>query len=108
MSFFPSVQFRFLILLISPVFALQAHAQAVSRAELDATKSAIELRILEATADAALAQREAELRQATREAERAALLARLPPATSRPLDGSIDTRQFGAAGLVRAFAVGRA
>ncbi|MFC5479821.1 hypothetical protein [Massilia suwonensis] len=65
------------------------------------------MRILEATADAALAQREAEMRQATREAERAALLARLPPGTSRPLEGSIESRQFGAAGLVRAFDLAR-
>lgn len=34
---------------------------------------------------------------------RAALLDRLPPALSRPLPGTVDTRQFGAAGLVRAF-----
>lgn len=107
MSFFPCVQIRFLILLISPVFAVHAYAQGVSRAELDAAKSALELRILEATADAALAQREAEIRQATREAERAALLARLPPGASRPLEGSVDTRQFGAAGLVRAFDLAR-
>jgi hypothetical protein len=49
------------------------------------------------------AQREAEARKATAEAERAELLARLPPSTSRPLAGSVDTRQFGAAGLVKAF-----
>lgn len=107
MPFFPCIQNRFLILLISPFFALYAHAQGISRAELDAAKNALELRILEATADAALAQREAELRQATREAERAALLARLPPGASRPLEGSVDTRQFGAAGLVRAFDLAR-
>ena len=46
---------------------------------------------------------EAETRQALAEAERAELLARLPPAQARPLAGAIDTRQFGAAGLARAF-----
>lgn len=46
---------------------------------------------------------EAEARQAIAEAERAELLARLPPAQSKPLSGAIDTRQFGAAGLARAF-----
>lgn len=50
---------------------------------------------------------EAEARQAVAEAERAELLARLPPAQSKPLSGSLDTRQFGAAGLVRAFDLAR-
>jgi hypothetical protein len=50
-----------------------------------------------------LQQQQAETRKAIAEAERAELLARLPPSTSKPLPGSIDTRQFGAAGLVKAF-----
>ena len=45
---------------------------------------------------------EAQARQAIAEAERAELLARLPPAQTRALSGSVDTRGFGAAGLVRA------
>ena len=49
------------------------------------------------------AQRDAEARAAIAEAERAELLARLPPSTAKPLQGSVDTRQFGAAGLVKAF-----
>jgi len=52
-------------------------------------------------------QREAEARQARLEAERAALLAQLPQANVRPLAGNVDTRQFGAAGLVRAFDLAR-
>jgi hypothetical protein len=52
---------------------------------------------------AVLSQREAETRKAIAEAERAELLARLPPASSRALPGAADTRQFGAAGLVKAF-----
>jgi len=52
-------------------------------------------------------QLEAEARQALAEAERAELLARLPPAQSRPPAGTVDTRQFGAAGLVRAFDLAR-
>jgi hypothetical protein len=48
-------------------------------------------------------QQEAETRKAIAEAERAELLARLPPATSKPLAGAVETRQFGAAGLVKAF-----
>jgi hypothetical protein len=57
------------------------------------------------TPDAGLlaAQRDAEARAAIAEAERAELLARLPPSTVKPLQGSLDTRQFGAAGLVKAF-----
>jgi hypothetical protein len=54
-------------------------------------------------ADLQSAQRDAEARAAIAEAERAELLARLPPSLSKPLQGSIDTRQFGAAGLVKAF-----
>jgi hypothetical protein len=46
---------------------------------------------------------EAETRQAIAEADRAELLARLPPAHAKPLAGALDTRQFGAAGLARAF-----
>jgi hypothetical protein len=56
-----------------------------------------------ASDDLLTAQREAEARKAIAEAERAELLARLPPSTSKPLAGSIDTKQFGAAGLARAF-----
>jgi hypothetical protein len=54
-------------------------------------------------ADLQSAQRDAEARAAIAEAERAELLARLPPSSGKPLQGSIDTRQFGAAGLVKAF-----
>lgn len=46
---------------------------------------------------------EAETRQAIAEAERAELLARLPPSQSKALSGAVDVRQFGAAGLARAF-----
>lgn len=52
-------------------------------------------------------QLEAEARQAVAEAERAELLARLPAAQSKALAGAVDTRQFGAAGLVRAFDLAR-
>jgi hypothetical protein len=62
-----------------------------------------------ATPDTGLqsAQRNAEARAAIAEAERAELLARLPPSTSKPLQGAVDTRQFGAAGLVKAFDLAR-
>ncbi|WP_429206141.1 hypothetical protein [Massilia sp. UYP11] len=46
---------------------------------------------------------EAETRQALAEAERAELLARLPPAQTRALSGNVDAAKFGAAGLARAF-----
>ncbi|MCC2970875.1 hypothetical protein [Massilia sp. IC2-476] len=52
-------------------------------------------------------QLEAEARQALAEAERAELLARLPPSQSKPLAGTVDTRGFGAAGLVRAVDLAR-
>lgn len=54
-------------------------------------------------AEARVRLAEAETRQAIAEAERAELLARLPPAQAKPLGGAIDTRQFGAAALARAF-----
>jgi prefoldin subunit 5 len=50
-----------------------------------------------------IAQRNAETRAAIAEAERDQLLARLPPSSIKPLQGSIETRQFGAAGLAKAF-----
>jgi hypothetical protein len=53
------------------------------------------------------AQHEAQTRAAIAEAERAELLARLPPSSAKPLQGSLDTRQFGAAGLVKAFDLAR-
>jgi hypothetical protein len=53
------------------------------------------------------AQPDAETRAAIAEAERAELLARLPPATSKPLPGTVELRQFGAAGLVKAFDLAR-
>jgi hypothetical protein len=53
------------------------------------------------------AQRDAEARAAIAEADRAELLARLPPSSIKPLQGSADTRQFGAAGLVKAFDLAR-
>ena len=46
---------------------------------------------------------EAETRQALAEAERAELLARLPPAQAKALGGNVDAGKFGAAGLARAF-----
>jgi hypothetical protein len=103
MSFFPCVQYRCLILLTLACCAFPAHAQAITRADLDAARYALELRIAQTAADSAAAQREAD----TREAERAALLARLPPNSSRPLEGRLDARGFGAAGLVRAFDLAR-
>jgi hypothetical protein len=52
--------------------------------------------------DAARALQDAELRKAIAEADRAEVLARAPLAVP-PLAGALDTRGFGAAGLVRAF-----
>jgi hypothetical protein len=51
--------------------------------------------------DAALALQEAQLRTALAEAERAEWLARLPPATSRPLAGTADTGKAGVAALMQ-------
>ena len=100
------LQYRCFILFISGGFLIPAAAQ-VTKNELDAAKNALELRIAQVAGDALAAQREAEARQATLEAERAALLAQLPAANARALGGTVETRQFGAAGLVRAFDLAR-
>jgi len=52
--------------------------------------------------DATLALREAELRRALAEAERAEWLARLPPAASKPLAGAVDVSHAGVVGLMKA------
>ncbi len=51
--------------------------------------------------DATLALRDAELRRALAEAERAEWLARLPPATSKPLAGTADVSHAGVVGLLK-------
>ena len=87
-----SFHLRAALLLLTLFAILPTDASAQSTADL------AELRAREAAAEA---------RQAIAEAERAELLARLPPSQSKALAGSIDTRQFGAAGLVRAFDLAR-
>ncbi|WP_332878328.1 hypothetical protein [Massilia sp. S19_KUP03_FR1] len=51
--------------------------------------------------DATVALREAELRRALAEAERAEWLARLPPTTSKALAGSVDTSHAGVVALMK-------
>ena len=77
--------------------------QAQTKAEVDEAKRALDLKLYLATTDALVAQREAEIRKATAEAERAEMLARLPPVESKALPGTVNSESFGAAGLVRAF-----
>ncbi|MGZ9010187.1 MAG: hypothetical protein ACXW2S_18360 [Telluria sp.] len=78
-------------------------ALAQSKSEVEAAKNALDLKLYQATTDALVAQREAEIRKATAEAERAELLAKLPPSESKALQGTVNSESFGAAGLVRAF-----
>jgi hypothetical protein len=61
----------------------------------------------QASAELQSARRQAKARAAIAEAEPAELLARLPPSSIKPLRGSIDTRQFGTTGLVKAFDLAR-
>ena len=95
MSIFDKIRFVFICLFISsgaivPITAaLAADGTSLAPAATGDT-------------EATRALQEAELRKALAEAERAELLAQLPPASIRPLEGKLDTRQFGAAGLVRA------
>lgn len=94
-----------------PVALLCCAATSISpaqtKAEVEAAKIALDLKTYQAATDALVAQREAEIRMATAEAERAELLARLPPSDSKPLPGSVTTA-FGAAGLVKAFDLAKA
>jgi len=106
MFLFPRIQIAYTTLWLMGILASPAMAQ-VTKDELDAAKYALELRIAQVAGDAVVAQREAEARQARLEAERAALLAQLPAANVRALAGSVETRQFGAAGLVQAFDLAR-
>lgn len=89
-------------------WACSCNAMAQTRSELEAAKNALDLKLYQATTDALVAQREAEIRKATAEAERAELLARLPPAESKALAGTVNSEAFGAAGLVRAFDLAQA
>ncbi|MCC6071293.1 hypothetical protein ACFSQU_17290 [Massilia sp. GCM10020059] len=88
--------------------ACSCNAMAQTRSEVEAAKNALDLKLYQATTDALVAQREAEIRKATAEAERAELLARLPPAESKALAGTVNSEAFGAAGLVRAFDLAQA
>lgn len=81
---------------------------AQTRSEVEAAKNALDLRLYQATTDALVAQREAEIRKATAEAERAEMLARLPPVAAKALPGTVNIASFGAAGLVKAFDLAQA
>ena len=83
----------------SPV---DARAADSSKEDAERARAALDLRIARDSADALVAQREAEARKAIADADRAEMLAHVPPYTARPLAGSVDTAHFGAAGLVRA------
>ncbi len=83
---------------VRPLAALILLACLPMLAYAQSTAELAELRAREAAAEA---------RQAIAEAERAELMARLPPAQSKALAGAIDSRLFGAAGLVRAVDLAR-
>lgn len=99
----PSARLRLPALLLFAACAGAAPALAQTKDEVDAAKRALDLKIYQATTDALVAQHEAEARKATAEAERAELLARLPPVEAKALQGTIGADDFGAAGLVKAF-----
>lgn len=97
---------------ISSILALCCVHDAVAwarpmRDDSTSARVAVAAPSYQSSADADLARSEAEARKAAAEADRAELLARLPPSTSRALPGAVDTRQFGAAGLVKAFDLAR-
>lgn len=100
------LQYRCLILFIVGGFSIPAAGQN-SQYTPESRNDALMQRIDQLSDHTLLAQREAEARQATLEAERAALLAQLPAANVRALAGAVETRQFGAAGLVRAVDLAR-
>lgn len=57
--------------------------------------------LADSAADAAAALRDAELRRAVADAERAEWLARIPPTSGKPLTGSADTGHAGVVALMR-------
>lgn len=77
-----------IMLCLGIIYSPSAHSQATLSPEL---------------LDARARLLEAETRQALAEAERAELLARLPPAQAKPLGGNVEAAKLGAAGLARAF-----
>jgi hypothetical protein len=93
--------------LLAVVLLLPLHpALAQTRVDTHAINNALALGY-QASADALAAQRGAQARAAIAEAERDALLARLPPASSKAPAGEMDVSRFGAAGLVKAFDLAR-
>lgn len=82
-------------------------AFAQTRAEIEAAKAALELKMLQAGAELLLSQRQAEARAAIAEAERAEILARLPPTSSKTPPGEMDVAKVGSAGLAKAFDLAR-
>ncbi|WP_206085913.1 DUF2442 domain-containing protein [Massilia polaris] len=95
-------------LLILALACASGPTLAQTKSEVEAAKNVLDLKLYQATTDALVAQREAEIRKATAEAERAELLARLPPGESKALPGTVNSESFGAAGLVRAFDLAQA
>lgn len=80
-----------------------AQAQLVTKDQVDAAKNAIDLRTYEATADLTVEKAAAEARKAIAEAQKAEAAAQVPATKTEALAGSIDSKSFGAAGLVKAF-----
>lgn len=79
----------------------------VTKDQLDAAKYEQELRVLQATADLQVKQKEAEARKAIADAEKAELAAKLPATDTKALAGKVNTEKFGAAALVKAFDLAR-
>lgn len=93
-----------LALLFYPLILLNSQVNAqVTNDQVTAAKNAIDLSIYEATKDLAVQVKEAEARKALAEAEKAEMLASIPPNDSKALAGTINAEKFGAAGLVKAF-----
>lgn len=88
------------------ILAMASHvaaAQPASKDEVDAAKNAIDLKTYQETQDLAVQKAVAEARRAIAEAEKAEAAAKIPATESKALSGSIDSKAFGAAGLVKAF-----
>jgi hypothetical protein len=73
---------------------------AIEKAKADIAAHRKAQREAEALADLVIRQKEAEAKKAEAEAEKGELLAKLPATKIEALPGSIDAKNFGAAGLV--------
>jgi len=102
-----SVRMSFAVGVLCMIGVISPTYSQVTKEDLDAAKYEQELKLLQATADLQIKQKEAESRKAIADAEKAEFAVKLPATETKSLAGKINTEKFGAAGLVKAFDLAR-